>query len=70
MTRDRWNRIARTALQAAIPALILLINNLVNAVPSVEGSNWVPVAAAVGTVLVSFLHNLADAAGPQPPDGA
>ena len=61
MTQDRWNRVLRTAFQAAVPALLLFVASLTDALPGVLEGSALTLATAVLTVAASYLQNLRDA---------
>ena len=67
MTTDQTTRIARTGIQVAIPALLVLIAGLVDLIP--DGVAWAPVAVSLGAVLTSWLHQRVRPATPTPPVG-
>ena len=69
MTPDRRSRVLRTALQAAIPALLLLLGNLTDVLPTLglDGSGLI-VAGAVLTTLTSLVQNLRDGRGDTTPE--
>ncbi len=68
MTPDRRSRVLRTALQAAVPALLLLLANLTDVLPSLLDGSGLIVAGAVLTTLTSLVQNLRDARSDPTPD--
>lgn len=61
MNTDRRKRVIRTFVQAAIPALLLLVANITDVLPQLLTGNGLIVGMAVLTTLTSLLQNFGDA---------